>query len=154
MAEQSDWISVLRGVIQQMATADVTELEVCQGSVRLRLRRSLRAVPSSPIPARPSAPEDSAPEREGLHRVGAPLTGVFYSAPNPSNKPYVSAGDWIEHDTVVGLIETMKVFNEVVADCRGRVAAVLVQQGQLVHAGDPILLVDIEASDDQAEVTP
>ncbi len=153
MAEQGNWASVLTGVLQQMAKTDVTELEVRQGDLRLRLRRALQPA-SSPYPTRP-APADASPlSVERHHRVAAPLTGVFYAAPNPSSKPYVAVGDWIEPDTVVGLIETMKVFNEVVADCRGRVAAILTQQDQLVHAGDVLLLVDLDASPDQGEVAP
>jgi len=54
----------------------------------------------------------------------------------------------VEPETVVGLIETMKVFNEVVAECRGRVTSILVQPGQLVHAGEPLLLVDVDAPPD------
>lgn len=153
MAEQRNWESILKGFLQQMAKTDVTELEVRQGDLRLRLRRAPRPASSPQLP-RPTTAEDLPPDREGFHPVAAPLTGVFYASPNPSSKPYVSAGDWVEHDTVVGLIETMKVFNEVVADCRGRVAAIRAQQGQLVHAGDPLLLVDRQAGPDQNEVAP
>lgn len=154
MAEQGNWTSVLRGVIQRMVATDVTELELRQGDLRLRLRRS--AQPSSP-PSSANAPasETQNADREGLHRISAPLTGVFYTAPNPASKPYIAEGDWVEQDSVVGLIETMKVFNEVVADCRGRVASILARQGQLVHAGDPLMLVDLAATpDDAGEVRP
>ncbi len=146
MAEQGDWISVLQGILQQMAATDVTELELRRGELKLKLRRAPRPAAAAPSPTPAAAPEPPPNDKEKLHRIVAPLTGIFYSAPNPSSKPYVAAGDWLEQETVVGLIETMKVFNEVVADCRGRVATVLVQQGQLVHAGDPLLLVDLSAT--------
>lgn len=155
MAEQHNWASVLRGVLQQMAKTDVTELEVRQGDLRLKLRRASHPTArAAHLPARTSAPEPSSPSTDDLHRVTAPLTGVFFSASSPTSQPYVSVGDWVEQDTVVGLIETMKVFNEVVADCGGRVAAILVQQGQLVHSGEPLLMVDLSASPDHNEVAP
>ncbi len=154
MAEQNDWVSVLKGIIRQMAATDVTELEVRQGDLRLRLGRVKHRAASLPLPAEPAVIENPTPDRdrEALHKVAAPLTGVFYSSPSPSSKEYVSAGDWVDQDTVVGLIETMKVFNEVVADCRGRVVAVQARQGQLVHAGEPLLLVDLSATPDHSEV--
>ena len=152
MVEERDPASVLGTIIRQMMAAGVTELEVRRGNLRLRLRRAPGAATLSPV----QASRDGSLSRDGesLRRVTAPLTGIFYAAPNPSSKPYVAVGDWVERDTVVGLIETMKVFNEVTADCRGRVTAILVQQGQLVHAGEPILVVDLAAAPNHAgEVT-
>ena len=134
-----------------MARTDVTELDVRRGDLRLRLRRAPHQTGTS-HPALPADADHPSAQDEALQRVVAPLTGVFYAAPNPTSKPYVAVGDWVEHDTIVGLIETMKVFNEVVADCRGRVAAIQVQQGQLVHTGEVLLLVDPNAGPDHNEV--
>ncbi|MGE5619303.1 MAG: acetyl-CoA carboxylase biotin carboxyl carrier protein [Sphingomonadaceae bacterium] len=154
MAEPGDWISVLNGIIRQMSTAGVTELEVHRGDLRLRLRRSPGEVAPRATGLTP-APEPLAEDRAGLHRICAPLTGVFYTSPNPTSKPYVAEGDWLEPDSVVGLIETMKVFNEVVADCRGRVTAIMAKQGQLVHTGEPLMLVDLTVAPDHSdEVRP
>ena len=145
MADRDDWVSILCDLVRRMAATEVTELELQQGDLRLRLRRG------SPVAARAAAADQGgAVGSEGpeLHRVKAPLTGVYYSAPSPGSEPFVRPGDWVEHTTVVGLIETMKVFNQVMADCRGRVETILVRQGQLVHAGEPILLVDMAALPD------
>lgn len=147
MAEKEDWVSILRGIIQQMAYANVTELEVRNENLRIRLRRDTQTSNASSPKAGVDEPTDRG--HAGLHRVSAPLTGIFYTAPNPASKPYVATGDWVEHDTVVGLIETMKVFNQVTAECRGRVVAIPVQQGQLVRSGEPILLVDTSAAPDR-----
>ncbi len=152
MAEQDNWSSVLTSIIQQMAATDVTELEVRRGNLRIRLRRSATSEVSAP--KRDATIKAAAPESEAHHQVAAPLTGVFYASPNPSSKPYLDLGDWVEPDTVVGLIETMKVFNEVAADCRGRVVKLLAQQGQLVHAGEPLLLVDLTAAPDPVVEVP
>jgi acetyl-CoA carboxylase biotin carboxyl carrier protein len=147
MAEKNDWVSTLRGIIEQMSAANVRELELQQADLRIRLRRPASETSSAPVAAA-QAPLDH--RIDGAHRIVAPLTGVFYSAPSPGTRPYVEVGDWLQPDTLVGLIETMKVFNEVVADCQGRVVAILAQQGQLIHSGEAILVVDVNATPDQA----
>ena len=80
--------------------------------------------------------------RSGLLRVVAPFTGVFYRSPTPSARSYVSEGDWVTAETVVGLVETMKIFNEVTADVSGRIVGFRAENGQLVHAGDALVLIE------------
>ncbi len=145
MIEKPSWVGTIQELICGMSSAGVTELEMRQGDLRIRLRRKpgMAAPVSATFPVELENGEDVS-----YHEVVSPLTGVFYAAPDPTSPPYVSAGDWVEAETVVGLIETMKVYNEVVAECRGRVMATLVQPGQLVHAGEPILLVDVDAPPD------
>ncbi len=147
MSPQGDWVSILQGMVQQMAGAGVTDLEVRRGGLRVRLRRDPEIFARSRAASRMQGIQR---EGESLHGVVAPLTGIYYAASNPTSRPYVSVGDWVEPETVVGLIETMKVFNEVTADCRGKVAAILVQQGQLIHAGETILQVDLGAAPDHS----
>ena len=77
-----------------------------------------------------------------FHAVAAPFTGVFYRSPAPSAKAYVEQGDWVEADAVIGLVETMKVFNEVTADVSGRVVKFEAEGGQLVHAGEVLVLIE------------
>lgn len=71
--------------------------------------------------------------------IVAPLAGIFYRAASPGAEPFVREGDEIAPGQPVGLIEAMKVFNEVRADRGGRVVRFLVDNGQLVRAGDPLL---------------
>jgi acetyl-CoA carboxylase biotin carboxyl carrier protein len=152
MVEKNDWVSTLRGIIMQMAASDVAELELQHGDLRIKLRRQLAAAEGRPAVA------DGKPgghDIDGDHQVTAPLTGVFYSAPSPNVRAYVEVGDWVQPETLVGLIETMKVFNEVVADCQGRVVAVAAKHGQLIHSGETIVFVDTGATPDRAgEVRP
>ncbi|HEX2923620.1 MAG TPA: biotin/lipoyl-containing protein, partial [Chloroflexota bacterium] len=151
MIEKPNWVGTIQELIRGMSSADVTELEIRQGDLRIRLRRK----PGDATAAQPTVPmEQGDGESAAYHKVVSPLTGIFYAASDPASPPYVSPGDWVEAETVVGLIETMKVYNEVVAECRGRVMGILVQPGQLVHAGEPILLVDVDAPPDgNGEVT-
>jgi acetyl-CoA carboxylase biotin carboxyl carrier protein len=124
----------LRQLLQQLEATDVDELEVVCGSSRLYLRRELRKTP----------PTSNARRRELLSLpsgipVLAPLTGVFYARPAPDQPPYAAAGEMIVPGQIVGLIETMKLFNEVTAEVAGEVLSVTVQEGDLVEAGQPLM---------------
>ncbi|WP_324785905.1 acetyl-CoA carboxylase [Streptomyces sp. H51] len=74
--------------------------------------------------------------------VAAPCPGVFYRRPDPGSPPYVEVGDTVDAGTVVGLIEVMKMFQEVQAGASGHVAAVLVENEQTVDAGQTLLTVE------------
>ena len=72
----------------------------------------------------------------------APLTGVWYPAPSPGARPYVNEGDEVAAGHVVGLIEAMKLFNEIKSDVSGVVTRVLVENGTLVKRRQPLLEID------------
>jgi len=78
---------------------------------------------------------------EGLESVRAPLVGTFYSRPEPTAPSFVRVGDRVTPDTVVCLIEAMKIFNEIKAGVHGIVHAVLAEDGQLVEYGQPLFLI-------------
>ena len=80
--------------------------------------------------------------RDGLLEVRAPLPGTFYRAPKPGAPPYVDVGSRVEEDTVVGLIETMKLFNAIHANARGTVVEFLVNDAQFAQRDDPLLLIE------------
>jgi acetyl-CoA carboxylase biotin carboxyl carrier protein len=122
-----------------MQLSDVSELELSNADTdfSLRLRRDLSARPIAP----PTETEGESAYAQ-LHRILAPFTGVFYRSPTPSARAYVNAGDWVELDAVIGLVETMKIFNEVTADAAGRIVRFTADNGQLVQAGDPLVLIE------------
>ena len=130
------WLDEVKRALDHVRASDATEVEVARAGFRLHVRRR-------PGAARPTvaieAPSESAPSGTPIL---APLTGVFYRAASPTAAPYVSEGDLVQPDTVVGLIETMKIFNEVLAERRGRVREIVVQAGQLVQAGDRLMWID------------
>ncbi|GAB2915996.1 MULTISPECIES: acetyl-CoA carboxylase [Streptomyces] len=74
--------------------------------------------------------------------VAAPFPGVFYRRPDPESPPFVNVGDVVEAGTVVGLIEVMKMFQEIQAGASGHVTAVLVENEQAVDAGQTLLTVE------------
>ena len=130
------WLAEVKRALEHLRASDATEVEVARPGFRLRVRRrpgagrAGLATEARDASARPGA------------AVLAPLTGVFYRAPSPTAEPYVREGDLVQADTVVGLIEAMKIFNEVLAERRGRVREILVQSGDLVQAGDRLMSID------------
>jgi acetyl-CoA carboxylase biotin carboxyl carrier protein len=112
----------------------VTEFELSSGEFSVRIRREPHAARGAAL---------AAEDRDAhLHRVLAPFTGVFYRSPTPSARAYVEEGDWVDADAVIGLVETMKIFNEVTADVSGRVVRFVAESGGLVHAGDTLVLIE------------
>ena len=83
--------------------------------------------------------------RDGLVEVRAPLPGTFYRAPKPGAPPYVDVGSRVEEDTVVGLIETMKLFNAIHANARGTVVEFLVDDAQVAQRDGALLLIEPDA---------
>jgi acetyl-CoA carboxylase biotin carboxyl carrier protein len=118
----------------------VAEFELLHGDFRLRVRR--RIIAGGAPASFQSTESEKAPADSHLHRVLAPLTGIFYRAPSPSAKAFANEGDWVDAETVIGLVETMKIFNEVTAERSGRVVKYLAENGQLVHAGDPLVVLE------------
>jgi acetyl-CoA carboxylase biotin carboxyl carrier protein len=123
------------------------ELEVEVGDLVVRLARP-RAAPA-PAPAAPAgapaAPGQLTPYGEpaaGMRFVTAPLTGVWYASPSPGARPYVQEGDEIGAGAVVGLIEAMKLFNEIKSDVAGKVVRILVERGTLVKRQQPLVEID------------
>ena len=94
--------------------------------------------PTTPAPATP-APAVAPPRADGLHDVRAPLPGTFYRAPSPGAAPFVEAGVRVEADSVVGIVETMKLMNSVLAGVRGTVAEICLGNAQFAEQ-DAVLL--------------
>ena len=136
----------------EQAGLDELELEVGDLRVRLVRPRATAAVqlaappPPAPVPAPPAASADGitpfGEPRPGMRFVSAPLTGVWYPAPSPGARSYVNEGDEITTGQVIGLIEAMKLFNEIKADASGTVKRVLVENGTLVKRKQPLLEID------------
>ncbi len=134
----------------------LAELEVEAGELMVRLARprpafagaATPAVAGGPaqLPAQPAAPASPYGEPEpGMRFVTAPLTGVWYSAPSPGARSYITEGAEVGVGAVIGLIEAMKLFNEIKSDVAGRVTRILVETGTLVKRQQPLIEVDPSA---------
>jgi acetyl-CoA carboxylase biotin carboxyl carrier protein len=136
--------------------SDLSELEVESGGTALVLRKPVAAVAAvtpakagsagaaagSSSPGGIAAVGQDAPATSGRPSVKAPLTGIFYGSPTPGSAPYVKVGGEIAVGQIVGLIEAMKLFNEIKSDLAGRVVKVIPESGTLVKARQPLLEVD------------
>lgn len=89
--------------------------------------------------AAPSEPLNN--NAENLHKITSPMVGTFYQSPSPDNPAYVQVGSKVKADTVVCIVEAMKLFNEIEADVEGEIVEVLVKDGELVEYGQPLFLV-------------
>jgi acetyl-CoA carboxylase biotin carboxyl carrier protein len=118
--------------------------------VKLNLRRgsaapapqaaaAARSAEQAPPAVRPAQPKAKPPSEQGLAEVVSPLLGIFYRAPKPGEPPFVEVGSKVEEDTVIGIIEVMKLMNSVRAGAKGEVVEILAENGALVEY-DEILL--------------
>lgn len=94
-------------------------------------------VKTEPVNTEPAEAEEANYDYE----IESPMVGTFYSAPNPESDPYVKVGDSIKKDTVVCIVEAMKLFNEIEAETTGEIVEILVENGELVEYGQPLFRV-------------
>jgi len=147
-------IRKLKELVRLMVNNDLVELDLRDETEQVTIRRpSVHAAPQmvSPPPAAPAAavapsPASTAPtaaveETDDRSAIESPMVGTFYAAPSPEKPPFVKVGDSVGPDTVVCLIEAMKVFNEIKAECSGVVDEVLVPNGTPVEFGQPLLRI-------------
>jgi acetyl-CoA carboxylase biotin carboxyl carrier protein len=147
----------LLALIDRLATllerSDLTELEVESGGTGLILRKpmavqgTVTAAPASAATAAPAAAGEPStagrdPATTAPPSVKAPLTGIFYASPAPGSAPYVQVGGEVAVGQVIGLIEAMKLFNEIKSDLAGRVIRVVPDSGALVKAKQPLIEVE------------
>jgi acetyl-CoA carboxylase biotin carboxyl carrier protein len=148
-------VKKVRKFIELMNEHDLTEIDLKQGEQRIRLRRGPELVTMASTPAAPSAGASSTGAASGPPSSGAaatddanatfirsPMIGTFYAAANPDAPPFVKVGDRVGPDTTVCIVEAMKVFNEIPAECSGRIVAVLAQSGDPVEFNQPLFRVD------------
>lgn len=139
----------IRELVRIASEADITELEVEAGHLRVAIRKAPRGS-APPPPANPApVPADAAAapppaEAPSPHwvPVTAPMVGTFYRAPGPDQPPFVQEGDRVEAGQTLCIIEAMKMFNEIQAEVSGRVVRVLAENGAPVEYGQPLFLID------------
>ncbi len=134
--------SLARALLSRVRNTSVREVEVRYGGLRIRLRRGAGGRPRK---LRESPEREAKPavidERAGLVDVSTPVTGVFYRAPIPGGEPFVSEGDIVHEGQIIGVVEAMKIFNEVVTHVAGKLAKFMVQDGQEVEQGGTVSLI-------------
>lgn len=134
--------SLIRRVVKMMDDSGLAEFEWEKEGMRLRLKKSSDS-PSPSAPPRPESedavgPGPAADPAGNLVEVTSPMVGTFYRSRSPEGPPLVEVGAAIAPGTIVGIIEAMKVMNEIEADAGGVVAEVLVEDGTPVEFGQPL----------------
>ncbi|WP_110111277.1 acetyl-CoA carboxylase biotin carboxyl carrier protein [Bacillus sp. CGMCC 1.16541] len=126
---------------KQVATPQVVVEELRQPAVEA-------AQPVAAVQQAPKAVENQGVEKEeatsqdeSLHKITSPMVGTFYASSSPDADPYARVGDKVNKDSVVCIVEAMKLFNEIEAEVNGEIVEVLVENGQLVEYGQPLFLV-------------
>jgi acetyl-CoA carboxylase biotin carboxyl carrier protein len=147
-----------------MKKSDLSEFEIQDQEFKLRIKRDAhgriasapQTVASAPAPAAPqavSAPTAAAPAAPtapatpavdpNIKTINSPMVGTFYATPSPENPPFVAVGSPVKVDTVVCIIEAMKVMNEIPAEIAGTVVECLVANGTSVEFGQPLFRVKV-----------
>ncbi|MDE3111812.1 MAG: biotin carboxyl carrier domain-containing protein [Chloroflexota bacterium] len=132
-------------LLERLRDPSLRELEVREGGVRVRVAKDEPAIAPAPAPAE-TVPAAATPSGGHAARaaapakaVTAPLTGIFYRSTSPQAPPFVQVGTVVAVGDVIGLIEAMKLFNEVRSTVAGRVLRLVAENGQLVRAHQPLL---------------
>ena len=150
-------IRKLKELVRLMSTNDLVELDLRDKDEQVTIRRPTpnaapqivhhapvmaapMAAPAAPAAAAPAAPAAKDADA-GLIKVESPMVGTFYASPSPDKPAFITAGASVGPDTVVCLVEAMKIFNEIKAGCTGTIERVLVKSGDPVEFGQPLFLV-------------
>ncbi len=151
-------IEKIQRLIEMMVDNDLVEVSLRSGTEEINLRRpnATAAVALAPAAVRPPvehAPAPAAPaaaaaapaaptkEDAGLVSIVSPMVGTFYASSSPDTPPFVKVGDRVGPDSVVCILEAMKVFNEIKAETSGAIERILVKNGQAVEFGQPMFQI-------------
>lgn len=141
----------IREIIELMEQHDLSEVDLQQGEEKIKLNRggsapvyaaAPPAAPAAPAPAAAPAADSGGSDTAGTITIDAPMVGTFYARANPESEAYVKVGDRVSEDTVVCIVEAMKVFNEIPAECSGKVVEILVNDQDAVDFGKPMFRIE------------
>lgn len=145
-------IKEIKQIVDLMKKSDLTEFAVEEENFKLQIKRATDAPaqpqvlsyspvpqatagPHSPAAQQPQAPAAAAAPEDTSSYITSPMVGTFYTAPSPDSEPFVTVGDSVQPDSVVCIIEAMKIMNEIQSELKGTIAEMLVENGQPVEFG-------------------
>lgn len=148
-------IKEIKQIVELMKRSDLTDFEIEEKDLKLRISRNSGVVVSAPAPApiavapapvaaapaESPAPAAAAKDEPGVTIIKSPMVGTFYRSPNPDSKPFADVGTKVKADSVVCIIEAMKVMNEINAELSGTIVDILVENGQAVEYGQALFKV-------------
>lgn len=150
-------IRKIRRLIQLLEGSDINEIEISEGEDSVRISRGPTgqqqpAPPPPPVPAAPPAGGESPSSGGGAEAepqeeesgvvIASPMVGTFYRSPSPDSEPFVREGTRVTAGDTVCIIEAMKLFNEIEAECSGVVKRIIAENAQPVEYGEGLILID------------
>lgn len=144
----------IKRIVQMMTENDLAEFLLQEDAFKLQLKRGTSGItqvisaPPAPVQMQAAAPAPGVPvvpaadADEGLVAIKSPMVGTFYRSPTPDSDSFVQIGQDVTADTVVCIIEAMKVMNEIQADVKGKIKKILVDNATPVQFGQPLFLVE------------
>jgi acetyl-CoA carboxylase biotin carboxyl carrier protein len=141
-----------RELVKRLEGTSVVRFAVAAAGTQIEIERDLGASGAAPAAAggvsvSTGAAREAAAADEDRHAIKAPLVGTFYRSPSPGADPFVKVGDVVERGQTVAIVEAMKLMNQVTADAKGRVADILVEDGQWVEFEQALILLDLDDGD-------
>jgi len=153
----------IRSLVELMKEFDLREIDLREARQRIRLCRGAESGPTMVAPpvappaavqaggvpamtAPPTPAAEAQEEAENIAVIKSPMVGTFYCRTNPTVDPFVRVGDIVDPETTVCIIEAMKVFNEIPAEVRGRIVAILAEDEEPVEYGRPLFKVETSGS--------
>ena len=144
----------IKELIEFLVEKDIAEFELERGEIKLRVKRGYAlvqqpaapaVVAAAPVAAPEAAPVAAAPPvaatEEGIEIIKSPIVGTFYESPSPGSPPFVRVGERVQPGKVLCIIESMKLMNEIEAECSGLLESKLVMNGQPVEYGEALFAV-------------
>lgn len=151
-------VDEIKSLIDALHASSVDELNLEQDEMKLSLKKNTMVVqesvtsnvpvvePQASLPSQVKTESIQVQEEKqddrNLFTVTSPMVGTFYSAPSPDSNPYVKEGDSVDEETVVCIVEAMKLMNPIVADTNGKIVEVVAENGELVEYGQPLMVVE------------
>ncbi|HEY6906850.1 MAG TPA: acetyl-CoA carboxylase biotin carboxyl carrier protein [Ignavibacteriaceae bacterium] len=147
-------LNLIRKLIKLVDSSEVTDLEIEENGLRVRIAKKIRGIQTITQPQilSPSQVVNDSAQRndeasvksevkEKLHQITSPIVGTFYRAPAPDADPYVQIGDSVSQGSVLCIVEAMKLMNEIESDVSGKIVKILVENGKPVEYNQPLFLV-------------
>ncbi len=146
-------ISEIKKIVELMKEHDLSKFELEEEAFRLALVRGSgeevrmiaapapAAAPAAPAPATPAAAVPAADVDDGSVEIKSPIVGTFYRSSSPDSDAFVKVGDTVDKDTIVCIVEAMKVMNEIKAETKGVISKILVENASPVMFGQPLFKV-------------
>lgn len=132
-------------LIQAVSASSVGELNYEEGSVKISLKKEKNKIKTEAVPYvlhKETVVQEQVeePKKEESY-ITSPLVGTFYAAPSENGEPFVQVGDQVQEGTVLGIVEAMKLMNEIESEVQGVIKKILVENGEPVEYGQPLFLV-------------